>query len=729
MSNYSALKATINANIKANNNHEITGEITNSVLNAMVDALGAGFQFGGIAYPELSANPGDKRLFYIAARSGGYPGFGGLVVNDDECAIFKWADAWYKEKLDIASNEMISLLGLPIFAIGNMSITLNGWSYVWDDKNNVVTRYPVYLKAGSTIKLKDYSHAQFYVGWRDSEGTYYRQGWISSGVFTCPIDGEYVFNIRSNPQVIQTDVHVLADLMVIESYSVAEKALASDVSNYRGEQEQQIRYNTPIYEVGNLDIPANGPWNWFHGDGYNMNVVTKYPIYLKKDTCIRLTDYSVARMYIGWRDENNNYSRMGWISNGFFRCPISGEYVINIQSQPQSVQSSINHLANLVEILDVSFLMANRTPGIVNPFANNPYYAHLAVNAFMKNGNGQNAIPNNSLFEIEAAARLGYKIVELKPKVTADGKYVTIHGSGGNFSTSVYSLDGSDITNVPINSKTLAWIQENVRYNSDIVKYRTTIPTLEQALQCCKENCISAFVEATNYDIVNICRQYLPDGSLLLYAAPYDVREQTGFSGVLFQWYNVSTYTKEYIIEDARKYGIPFVAGIGDTLIGTLGDSGLMDLIDSLHKKNCIVSCATSNEILRKFFKFGGDACAALYQTNPIDGGDVYDLDGDASQFSTTGQISNNRISLASRESVSCGNNATIPLGRCYLVMRFSGAVNIQFGCGGGVRTAQSDGGDMYFDSDYLISATDELTITATAPTTISMLVYKSQKC
>jgi hypothetical protein len=113
MSDYSSLKATINANIKANNNHEITGAITNSVLNAMVDSLGAGYQFKGVATP---TNPGsaqtpDYKCFYIATTPGTYTYLGGLVVADGEVAILKWDSAWTKEVTGIATAESVRQLG------------------------------------------------------------------------------------------------------------------------------------------------------------------------------------------------------------------------------------------------------------------------------------------------------------------------------------------------------------------------------------------------------------------------------------------------------------------------------------------------------------------------------------------------------------------------------------------------------------------------------------------
>lgn len=113
MSDYSSLKATINANIKANNNHEITGAITNSVLNAMVDSLGAGFQFMGVATP---TNPGsaqtpDYKCFYLATTPGRYANLGGLVVADGEVALLKWDSAWTKEVTGAATADKVNQLG------------------------------------------------------------------------------------------------------------------------------------------------------------------------------------------------------------------------------------------------------------------------------------------------------------------------------------------------------------------------------------------------------------------------------------------------------------------------------------------------------------------------------------------------------------------------------------------------------------------------------------------
>lgn len=114
MSNYNSLKATINANVKQNGNQEITGTILNSVLNAMVDALGAGYQYAGIATP--STNPGtpDVRVFYIAKTAGVYSNFNDITIGDGEVSILKWDSSWNKDNLEIATSAQFFRLNRQV---------------------------------------------------------------------------------------------------------------------------------------------------------------------------------------------------------------------------------------------------------------------------------------------------------------------------------------------------------------------------------------------------------------------------------------------------------------------------------------------------------------------------------------------------------------------------------------------------------------------------------------
>ena len=89
---------------------------------------------------------------------------------------------------------------------GHIAITLNGWTYQ-DSTVEVRVREgsSITLTQNSVIGIHDYSTYRLFVGWRDSGGTYYRSGWLTSD-FRCPMDGEYTLVITNNPA--GTDISV-----------------------------------------------------------------------------------------------------------------------------------------------------------------------------------------------------------------------------------------------------------------------------------------------------------------------------------------------------------------------------------------------------------------------------------------------------------------------------------------------------------------------------------------
>ena len=109
MSQYQTLKTQIQENIKQNGEGAIRGDILQTQLLDMINALGAGYQFMGVATP---TNPGsaqtpDYKCFYLATTPGTYTNLGGLVVADGEVAILKWDTAWTKEMTGIATQAKL----------------------------------------------------------------------------------------------------------------------------------------------------------------------------------------------------------------------------------------------------------------------------------------------------------------------------------------------------------------------------------------------------------------------------------------------------------------------------------------------------------------------------------------------------------------------------------------------------------------------------------------------
>ena len=105
MANYATLKAAIENVVKTNGNNEITGALLQQSLISMINALGAGYQFMGVANP--STNPGtpDQRVFYLASQRGIYTNFGSLNVTG--LSVLYYDTIWRVSLLADSGNSKI----------------------------------------------------------------------------------------------------------------------------------------------------------------------------------------------------------------------------------------------------------------------------------------------------------------------------------------------------------------------------------------------------------------------------------------------------------------------------------------------------------------------------------------------------------------------------------------------------------------------------------------------
>lgn len=104
MANYSNLIASIRQVIVPDNHaNEIGGgDVLNSLLS-MISALGAGYQFMGVATIDTSPGTPDYNVLYIAG-AGTYPNFGGTIVASGELGVFMYNGTWQYKKIAIGSG-------------------------------------------------------------------------------------------------------------------------------------------------------------------------------------------------------------------------------------------------------------------------------------------------------------------------------------------------------------------------------------------------------------------------------------------------------------------------------------------------------------------------------------------------------------------------------------------------------------------------------------------------
>ena len=110
MSNYNNLKSSINNNIYENQTQQITGTVLNAILNEMTNALGAGYQFAGVATVGMTPSEPDARIFYLAGE-GIYTSFDGIQVPAGKLGILKWDNRWHLETIDGLGSGGANLTG------------------------------------------------------------------------------------------------------------------------------------------------------------------------------------------------------------------------------------------------------------------------------------------------------------------------------------------------------------------------------------------------------------------------------------------------------------------------------------------------------------------------------------------------------------------------------------------------------------------------------------------
>lgn len=367
-------------------------------------------------------------------------------------------------------------------------------------------------------------------------------------------------------------------------------------------------------------------------------------------------------------------------------------------------------------------------------FTLSPYIAHYAVNDFLKYGDGTNAIPSESIADVEAMARLGHTFIEANIHKTSDGHYVCIHGND-SANGKVFGDEVEDAyQNLVIGDTTLAYIQANIRYKSAVAKYQTTIPTLEEFCEACKRNNIGIVAGVgLDEDAAKICIKYLGESGVIFYSAPAKVREY--FGGWMDIYTNSSSVTIEECLAVANTYKPPFISFVGPSAIIKLKNDGLLGtFIETMHNNGYLCGVAAiyqTEEECRELMEMGFDVFSAGHEVNPFAHNfEHYDI-ADASELqniSTTGTKANGTITLSANQEVNCGSTDAIALGKGELRIKFSGTLAIYFGSKGG-RVVTSDGSKTIVITDYFLQKNTALRLLAQTSATITEMVYKTSKC
>ena len=146
MANYSTLISAIQSVINENGNNEITGPILQQSLVAIINALGAGYQYIGVATPETTPGTPDQRVFYLAGP-GVYPNFGPTTIDGNRIGVFKYASSWTVELLEFpiadgsVTYEKLATSVQQILETLTLENTDDGDFCIGDERNYDIVRF------------------------------------------------------------------------------------------------------------------------------------------------------------------------------------------------------------------------------------------------------------------------------------------------------------------------------------------------------------------------------------------------------------------------------------------------------------------------------------------------------------------------------------------------------------------------------------------------------------
>ena len=400
----------------------------------------------------------------------------------------------------------------------------------------------------------------------------------------------------------------------------------------------------------------------------------------------------------------------------------------------QDVNSSYpNGTCEAHEIIDeISILNRNVTPLVENTSSildrvKGKFIYHIGVG---KNNNI--VIPSQSLADIDKARRLGFNVIELNVRKTADDKYICLHGSSGAFGQQFLDKNGDSVADVLVSSMTLAQIKENIRYKSNYERYRTAPYTLQECLYECKKLNMIPLVEFQDSytDEISILNSIMGKNNYLLGTYSYD-RSQINSNAPMYSY--LTNANAESIVAKCRKSGGAYIAGLNVTnaVYSDFTEEDWKNLFASIHSNGFMVSSAYGSEQLNQvLMRAGIDVINSGHSVNEISTPNLINI-VDSVNFdglSTTGSVDGGIMSLSDGDTITpVAESQTVLLGASSMHIRFSGEIMLNMGDISG--TFASDGKDDVWFSTYHENSAPTFTLTSVGNVQIYSLSYKAMKC
>ena len=313
-----------------------------------------------------------------------------------------------------------------------------------------------------------------------------------------------------------------------------------------------------------------------------------------------------------------------------------------------------------------------------------PFYSHCFLDATAsETAANENVIPSESIHDIEFARRVGFKVIEANTQETADGQYVVIHGIDNNWGYEVYDLAGSDISSVAINTCTMEWIKEHVRYRSKYAKYRTVPLELTEWLKACRMNNLIPLVRIRKSEDIDLVNNIMGKNNYIAYNAS---RSDTDGCLIIYVGSGVTNYDE--FVERFSGATAPAIISLGNWNSWSVDD--VKKAVKWTHDRGLLISAPgnyMTQAAIQKYYMLGFDVFASTSNIPPIAYGNLLNISNDegysSEDFNTTGTVNADGVMVLSKgqyiELVASKKQSQYIAGAT-LFIRFSGCPVITMG-------------------------------------------------
>lgn len=358
------------------------------------------------------------------------------------------------------------------------------------------------------------------------------------------------------------------------------------------------------------------------------------------------------------------------------------------------------------------------------------FFGHLFIDTISETATP--VIPSESVFEVDATKRLGFRVIEGHMQATSiPGKYIVMHGVNGNLGYElVKTADGSFDPDTAINTLSFNDIRSNYRYRSALTKYQIPVSSAEEWLLAVKNAGMIPFIKCPDAAALALVRSYFGNDFIL-----YD-GSRTDHLGTIYVYINtlgtdLST-AKSRVDALINQYGLPLI--IGTFQLDYLSQDDLTELVQYTHEKgaffgtaNCYYNAATGR--IFKAQQAGVDFASSGWEVPKFSVGNLISAasGADYSDFSTTGSESGGVLTLADGQTVEpAAQVSACALSKAALEVYFDGTIRVSMGdfWTGGVSYSSS--GEALYFSSYFLDQAPTFRITSVGNTTIRQIVFKA---